>query len=55
MYKVAFPEKYLDKMIEIIQGNLKADKPYYAYFYRGNVVVGIFKDKIFRMSRDKRT
>ena len=40
----------IENVINTLQQHLKIDKPYYAHFYNDEVVIVIFKEKIFRVS-----
>ena len=55
LFKVEIDENRLDKIITIVQQELKTDPVYYAHFYRDNELIVIFPDKIFRMTPDKST
>lgn len=45
----------IEPVITDIQKHMKSGKPYYAHFYNDEVLIVVFKDRIYRCSRDKKS
>jgi len=55
MHGVAVPEGKIEKVIARVQENLIPNTPYYAHFYRGDDLLVVFKEKVFKIRPDKST
>lgn len=45
----------IKQTIATIQKNLREDAPFYAHLYNGKELIVVFKEKVFRVSLDKKT
>ncbi len=50
IYGVEIEDADIDAVISDIRSNMNAGKPYYAHFYNDQVLIVVFKDKVFRCS-----
>ncbi len=59
-YKIRVRPSDLDRVIKEIQENMSSRflikrQHYYAHFYRGNELIVVFKDKVFKVTTDKKS
>ena len=50
LYGVEISRERLDQTITQIQTNMREDEPFYAHFYDDELLVVIFKNKVFRVT-----
>lgn len=50
LYGVEISRERLDQAITQIQTNMREDEPFYAHFYDDELLVVIFKNKVFRVT-----
>ena len=60
LYKVKVGEDEIDRVIEAVQENmahrvLLKKQEFYAHFYRGNELIVVFRDRVFRLSQEEAT
>jgi hypothetical protein len=49
LYGIEIADDKFDKTIKEIQTNMKSDKPYYSHFYNDEIMIVIFKGKLFKV------
>lgn len=49
IYGVEIEDTYLEKDLKEIQDNMKENEPWYCHFYNDEILIVVFKDKIFRV------
>lgn len=55
LHGVIVPEDAIETVIREVQAKLVPNEPYYNHFYRGDELIVVFKDKVFKITPDRST